>query len=364
MTSTSGVRVLIHPQSAFPFPEDVGLDVSVGVTTSIGLRKVRRPRGAGTLPEPRLLLTPGSSREPPGATAAPDPGGTRFFLGLAVPSAVRGTLSLRTRALPARGHYRGEGGGTPSLGALPGESGGTPSLGALPGGGRRHSQPGGTAGGRAEALPAWGHCRGEGGDIPSLGALPGGGRRHSQPEDKESPGCCRWVPRVRCTQQVYTCAPCVCCAEECIIRALCRGVHHTCAVQRCASYVCCAEVCIICVLCRGVNHVCCRCASCVLQVCIMCVVQRCASCVLCAACVHHGCALSLVLQVSISRLGGKFGNCSAVTRDVVRNTYEEKFPWTNYSLAVSSWTRTYFTHDAVLQSWAPQGGATPPGFHV
>ena len=40
ITSKAGVRVAVHPQSHFPFPEDVGVDVSVGMSTSIGLKKV------------------------------------------------------------------------------------------------------------------------------------------------------------------------------------------------------------------------------------------------------------------------------------------------------------------------------------
>ena len=43
VTSKAGVRVVIklgNPQSHFPFPEDVGVDVSVGMSTSIGIRKV------------------------------------------------------------------------------------------------------------------------------------------------------------------------------------------------------------------------------------------------------------------------------------------------------------------------------------
>ena len=40
ITSKSGVRVVIHPQEHFPFPDDVGVDVSVGMSTSIGLKKV------------------------------------------------------------------------------------------------------------------------------------------------------------------------------------------------------------------------------------------------------------------------------------------------------------------------------------
>ena len=40
ITAKAGVRVVIHPQTQFPFPEDVGVDVSVGMSTSIGLKKV------------------------------------------------------------------------------------------------------------------------------------------------------------------------------------------------------------------------------------------------------------------------------------------------------------------------------------
>ena len=40
ITSKAGVRAVIHPQPHFPFPEDVGVDVSVGMSTSIGIKKV------------------------------------------------------------------------------------------------------------------------------------------------------------------------------------------------------------------------------------------------------------------------------------------------------------------------------------
>ncbi len=41
ITTKAGVRVVVHPRDSFPFPEDVGVDASVGVSTSLGLRKVR-----------------------------------------------------------------------------------------------------------------------------------------------------------------------------------------------------------------------------------------------------------------------------------------------------------------------------------
>ncbi len=40
ITAKAGVRVIIHPQTHVPFPEDVGVDVSVGMSTSIGIKKV------------------------------------------------------------------------------------------------------------------------------------------------------------------------------------------------------------------------------------------------------------------------------------------------------------------------------------
>ncbi len=40
VTTKAGVRVLVHPRDSYPFPEDVGIDASVGISTSIGLRKV------------------------------------------------------------------------------------------------------------------------------------------------------------------------------------------------------------------------------------------------------------------------------------------------------------------------------------
>ena len=38
--------MVVHPQSHFPFPEDVGVDVSVGMSTSIGLKKVGKQETA------------------------------------------------------------------------------------------------------------------------------------------------------------------------------------------------------------------------------------------------------------------------------------------------------------------------------
>ena len=37
----AGVRVVIHPQNSMPFPEDVGINIGPGLSTAVGLRKVR-----------------------------------------------------------------------------------------------------------------------------------------------------------------------------------------------------------------------------------------------------------------------------------------------------------------------------------
>ena len=39
---SAGVRVVVHPQSRMPFPQDEGIVVGPGVLTSIGLRQVLR----------------------------------------------------------------------------------------------------------------------------------------------------------------------------------------------------------------------------------------------------------------------------------------------------------------------------------
>ena len=42
MADTAGMRVHIDTQGAMPFPEDVGVSVSPGVETSIGVQLVRQ----------------------------------------------------------------------------------------------------------------------------------------------------------------------------------------------------------------------------------------------------------------------------------------------------------------------------------
>ena len=37
---TAGIRLVVHPQNRMPFPEDEGITVSPGHSTSIGLRQV------------------------------------------------------------------------------------------------------------------------------------------------------------------------------------------------------------------------------------------------------------------------------------------------------------------------------------
>ena len=37
---SAGVRVVVHPQSRMPFPQDEGIVVGPGVLTSIGIRQV------------------------------------------------------------------------------------------------------------------------------------------------------------------------------------------------------------------------------------------------------------------------------------------------------------------------------------
>ena len=41
LSPAAGVRVLIHPRSSMPFPEDQGISIPPGYETSIGIRKVR-----------------------------------------------------------------------------------------------------------------------------------------------------------------------------------------------------------------------------------------------------------------------------------------------------------------------------------
>ena len=40
VVDTAGVRLVVHPQSRMPFPEDEGVTVSPGRSTSIGLKQV------------------------------------------------------------------------------------------------------------------------------------------------------------------------------------------------------------------------------------------------------------------------------------------------------------------------------------
>ena len=42
---TAGIRLVVHPQNRMPFPEDEGITVSPGHSTSIGLRQVRMQQG-------------------------------------------------------------------------------------------------------------------------------------------------------------------------------------------------------------------------------------------------------------------------------------------------------------------------------
>lgn len=42
LTHESGVRVAIHANDIFPYPEDVGLSASTGQSTAIGVRQVRK----------------------------------------------------------------------------------------------------------------------------------------------------------------------------------------------------------------------------------------------------------------------------------------------------------------------------------
>ena len=37
----AGIRLLVHPNKRMPFPEDEGITVKPGVSTSIGIRQVR-----------------------------------------------------------------------------------------------------------------------------------------------------------------------------------------------------------------------------------------------------------------------------------------------------------------------------------
>ena len=39
---TAGIRLVVHSQNRMPFPEDEGITVSPGHSTSIGLRQVGR----------------------------------------------------------------------------------------------------------------------------------------------------------------------------------------------------------------------------------------------------------------------------------------------------------------------------------
>lgn len=42
LTEESGIRLIAHPRNIYPHPEDVGLSVAPGFSTSIGIRKVGR----------------------------------------------------------------------------------------------------------------------------------------------------------------------------------------------------------------------------------------------------------------------------------------------------------------------------------
>ena len=42
---TAGIRLVVHPGDRMPFPEDEGMTVSPGHSTSIGLQKVGSPAG-------------------------------------------------------------------------------------------------------------------------------------------------------------------------------------------------------------------------------------------------------------------------------------------------------------------------------
>lgn len=44
---TAGISLLIHPQRSMPFPEDEGMTISPGHSTSIGLSKVSIPSESG-----------------------------------------------------------------------------------------------------------------------------------------------------------------------------------------------------------------------------------------------------------------------------------------------------------------------------
>lgn len=44
---TAGIRMVTHPQTRMPFPEDEGITISPGHSTSIGLRQVGMTTGTG-----------------------------------------------------------------------------------------------------------------------------------------------------------------------------------------------------------------------------------------------------------------------------------------------------------------------------
>ena len=44
LTQTPGIRLLIHPSGYYPFPEDGGTDVGVGIVNSVRLRRVGTKR--------------------------------------------------------------------------------------------------------------------------------------------------------------------------------------------------------------------------------------------------------------------------------------------------------------------------------
>ena len=40
VSDTAGIRLVVHPRNRMPFPEDEGITVSPGRSTSIGIRQV------------------------------------------------------------------------------------------------------------------------------------------------------------------------------------------------------------------------------------------------------------------------------------------------------------------------------------
>lgn len=48
LTPTAGIKVLLHPGSEIPFPEDGGITVGPGFVTNVGVKKVKQGRDLPT----------------------------------------------------------------------------------------------------------------------------------------------------------------------------------------------------------------------------------------------------------------------------------------------------------------------------